>query len=146
MLVPKTRVKYFVTSDSPAVYAEVARLLGADSVYFGASNFGSHATGAGNPGTEFSAAIDLNLLRHCQDLIITAGSSFGYVAAGLGGISPTHLLYGNHANIQNPYYWRSLSSEPCFWGARDFVAHAPAEVVSGFKESNSLWIQHVQCH
>jgi len=35
-----------------------------------------------NPGTETNALIDMKLLSLCDDLVITYGSSFGFVAAG----------------------------------------------------------------
>jgi hypothetical protein len=35
-----------------------------------------------NPGTETNALVDMKLLSLCDDLVITYGSSFGFVAAG----------------------------------------------------------------
>ena len=35
-----------------------------------------------NPGTEINALVDMKLLSLCDDLVITYGSSFGFVAAG----------------------------------------------------------------
>lgn len=74
-----------------------------------------------------------------------ARSSFGYVAAAWGGLTPVHMLHGDHTTIQNPYFWRALSPEPCFWGARDFLAQAPPADVAAFKRSG-LWLQYTQCH
>ena len=56
-----------------------------------------------------------------------------------------HMLHGEHGTIQNPYFWRALSPEPCFWGARAFLAAAPAAEVAAFKRSG-LWLQYTQCH
>jgi len=72
-------------------------------------------------------------------------SSFGDVAAAWGGLAPVHMLHGEHGTIQNPHFWRALSPEPCFWGARAFLAAAPAAEVAAFKRSG-LWLQYTQCH
>ena len=39
------------------------------------------------------------LLSECQELVMTGSSTFGSVAAGLGGIAPVVMLPGAHADI-----------------------------------------------
>jgi len=55
------------------------------------------------------AVIDLSLLSLCDDILLTATSSFGYVAAAWGGVFPVHMLYGKHDHSQNPHFFRCVS-------------------------------------
>ena len=138
--------RYFVTADDPAAYAEVARILGPEKVIYGANRReAGNLTVAGNPGTEGSAVLDLRLLSMCSDVVISSGSSFGGVAAAWGGMIPVYMVYGEHADLKNPYFWRALSSEPCFFGARAFLAQANSDVVTDFKRTG-FWLQYTQCH
>lgn len=61
---------------------------------------------AENPGTVQTALIDMALLSHCNDLVVTMASSFGYVAAAWGGYAPVYMVYGEHTSSQNPYWYR----------------------------------------
>ncbi|KAJ3342708.1 hypothetical protein HDU93_001280 [Gonapodya sp. JEL0774] len=84
---------------------------------------------------EVEAVIDMRTLAACDELVLTYGSSFGYVAAGWGGITPTFVNHlppgiassergypdGTRASPQEPYkltkftffFYKALSSEPC---------------------------------
>ncbi len=56
--------------------------------------------GVHNPGTPESALIDMRLLSECNELVVTVGSSYGSVSAGIGGIAPVQMLHGLHKNVQ----------------------------------------------
>ena len=72
---PAAAVHFFVSGDSPAAFAAVAEILGAEKVSFGAGQGADLAatTAAGNPGTEAGAMADLALLAECRDVVVTAG-------------------------------------------------------------------------
>ena len=53
-----------------------------------------------NPGTPESALIDMRLLSECNELVVTVGSSYGSIAAAMGGIAPVHMIHGHHNNVQ----------------------------------------------
>lgn len=73
---------------------------------------------AGNPGSDLSAFVDLLLLSRCQQLLVTAGSSFGLVAAGYSDTIPVNAVIGPHeAPFFNPYFWKGVSSEPQMYKA-----------------------------
>jgi xyloglucan fucosyltransferase len=53
---------------------------------------------------------------------------------------------------QNPYWYRSITSEPCYWKASVFLNNKAgfwgrlgAEEAKQFK-SNPFWMQYTQCH
>jgi hypothetical protein len=72
-----------------------------------------HRNAAGNPGSHLSAFVDLLLLTRCQQLLVTAGSSFGLVAAGYSDTIPVNAVLGPHAApFFSPYFWQGFSSEP----------------------------------
>jgi len=56
--------------------------------------------GVHNPGTPESALIDMRLLSECNELVVTVGSSYGSIAAGIGGIAPIQMIHGRHKNVQ----------------------------------------------
>ena len=56
--------------------------------------------GVHNPGTPESALIDMRLLSECNELVVTVGSSYGSISAGIGGIPPVQMLHGLHKNVQ----------------------------------------------
>ena len=56
--------------------------------------------GVHNPGTPESALIDMRLLSECNELVVTVGSSYGSISAGIGGIAPVQMLHGLHKNVQ----------------------------------------------
>lgn len=51
--------------------------------------------GTWNPGSVHDAWLDMFLLSRCQELILTFGSSFGSMAAGIAGVKPYMMLYGS---------------------------------------------------
>lgn len=102
-------------------------------------------TGAVNPGTVHSALVDMALLSRCDDLVVTLASSFGWVAAAWGGLAPVQMVFGAHASSQNPYWYRALNSEPCFWEARVFVRALDGAAAARFR-GNPFWMQYTQCH
>ncbi len=56
-----------------------------------------------------------------------------------------HMMFGSHESSQNPYWYRALSSEPCYWQARRLMRDVSEEAVQHFR-SNPLWMQYSQCH
>ena len=116
----------------------------APGAYGGTSNAWS-GTGGPNAGTKESALVDLALLARCDDQVTTLASSFGYVAAAWAVSAPVHMLFGNHAGEANPYWYRALSSEPCFWQSRPMMRAVNATVLARFK-ANPFWTQYMQCH
>jgi len=99
---------------------------------------------AGNPGSDLSAIIDLFLLSRCDEIISTIGSSFSEVAAGIGKITPWHILPGNHSNTYNPAYYKQLNSEPCMYNARRWRRQEGDNMKLFMK--NGMWRQYEQCH
>ena len=75
-----------------------------------AAEFADVWNDAQNPGTVQSALIDMALLSHCEDLVVTMASSFGYVAAAWGGNTTVYMVYGEHTSSQNPYWYRSAAA------------------------------------
>jgi hypothetical protein len=79
-------------------------LLGKERVIWrtdnGVGTVKSKVIGVYNPGTPESALIDMRLLSECSELLVTVGSSYGSVAAGLGGVVPIQMLHGLHKNVQ----------------------------------------------
>ena len=61
---------------------------------------GAQVIGVNNPGTPESALIDMRLLSECNELVVTVGSSYGSIAAGMGGIAPVQMIHGKHQNVQ----------------------------------------------
>ena len=102
-------------------------------------------TSADNPGTLESALVDMALMARCNDLVVTLASSYGYVAAAWGGFAPVHMVFGEHRSSQNPFWYRAITSEPCFWQAKNMLKWLDARAVARFK-SNPFWMQYTQCH
>ncbi len=48
------------------------------------------------------------LLAGCDALVLTSGSSFGYVAAAWGGVVPIHVLHRPEGgpSMASPYFFR----------------------------------------
>nr|XP_043639558.1 galactoside 2-alpha-L-fucosyltransferase-like [Erigeron canadensis] len=57
---------------------------------------------------------DMYLLSLSDKLITSPGSTFGYVAQGLGGLTPWILHMPVNETVQNPPCNRAMSMEPCF--------------------------------
>ncbi len=61
-------------------------------------------TEAHNPGTEDSALLDMHLLKCAHAVIITSTSSFGWAAAGMGGLRAFYVAeHGEPAAGGAPY-------------------------------------------
>ncbi|CAL8465691.1 g5227 [Coccomyxa elongata] len=145
-----SEVCFFIAADVPETYPQVTHLLGRERVIFvedGIVNFSPirdrGKNPIGNPGSLESALLDMALLSQCDDIVTTFASSFGYVAAAWGGIAPVHMMFGSHESSQNPYWYRALSSEPCYWQAKRLMRDVSQEAVQRFR-SNPLWIQYSQ--
>lgn len=93
-----------VPLQSTKLIAQVISILGADRVIFTDNGIAPSSSEKGvvnaadNPGTLESALQDMALMSHCNDLVMTVASSFGYVAAAWGGYAP----------VRNPfeYFWQ----------------------------------------
>lgn len=139
----------FVSADKD-VFSEVAALLGEFEVWWSnisKSDIESNTGPGGNPGTELSAIVDMLLLSRCKHIIMTPGSSFGGTAAALGGIQPVYATYGHHsAPFLNPWFWQSITSEPCMYkgGAKEQKALGTAARL--LKAKHPLYFYHNQCH
>lgn len=130
----------FLASDAAYLYNHTRTALLDRSVVWTENGVGCNTTASviRNPGTELSGLVDLFLLSKCSDLIITYSSSFGYVAAALAGIKPVYVL-PRKDNEHGHYFFRAISSEPCFFRMRSLSAMRTLQM-------HPLWIQHVQCH
>ena len=141
----------YVAADQTAVYGAVRDGLPGTKVVWNTENgVGTISTSGGNPGTEFSGFVDLLLLSYCDDMVITIGSSFGQIAAGLSGLRPFHLTTGNHEHrTENPWFWRALSSEPCLyktgWEGNSLMKNAN-KTIARLWETSLFGRQQAQCH
>lgn len=105
-----------------------------------------NTTAAGNPGTELSAMVDLWLLSKCKDVILTPSSSIGGLAAALGGVAPVFANHGPHTEpFTNPWFWKSVTSEPCFVKAA-LVHRVDTALAQRFRREHPLFVYHSQCH
>lgn len=101
----------------------------------------------GNPGTELSGIVDMMLLARCKHIIVTPGSSFGYVAAALAGIRPVFATFGHHdAPFVNPWFWQSITSEPCMYKCGANEQASLGITLDVLKAKHPLYIYHNQCH
>lgn len=103
-------------------------------------------TRAGNPGNELSAMVDLWLLSNCKNIILTPSSSIGGIAAALAGVAPVYANYGRHTEpYTNAWFWRSITSEPCFVKA-SVLHRTNTTLAQRFKREHPLFVYHSQCH
>ncbi|CAL5223455.1 g5974 [Coccomyxa viridis] len=154
--IPDSEFRVFVGADKRESYDKVVEIMGQDMVIYrpdnGVGTVKSKVIGVNNPGTPESALIDMRLLSECNELVVTVGSSYGSIASGIGGIAPVQMIHGKHENVQNPYWYKAITSEPCYWKGNIFLNNkdpfwgklGPAEVQQ-FK-SNPFWMQYTQCH
>ena len=63
----------------------------------------------------------------------------------LAGITPVNLVHGEHANVHNPYFFRAINSEPCYYGSKGVLKHASEEAKAALQD-NPLWFQYASCH
>ena len=40
------------------------------------------------------------IMHICNELVVTVGSSYGSVSAGIGGTAPVQMLHALHKNVQ----------------------------------------------
>ncbi|CAG8516823.1 13495_t:CDS:1 [Cetraspora pellucida] len=110
-----------------------------------------------NPGTEANALIDMKILSFCDDLVITYGSSFGFIAAGWSYTAITRqrgpfILMPVQKSPPNSFLtedkvlvWGAGSSEPCMYLSKLLIRQEDKEIVDIFKK-NPLWMHYSQCH
>ena len=55
------------------------------------------------------------------------------------------MVYGKHLSAQNPYWFRAITSEPCYFEAKNMMLEIGEEAVELYK-SNPFWMQYSQCH
>jgi hypothetical protein len=110
------------------------------------STLSTHNAAGYNPGSDLSALIDLFLLARCKHLVMTAGSSFATMAAGLVNARPIHVVRGTHEKpFYNPWYWASMTSEPCMWKAGRFPSWMSNEIREALRSQFEGWLYHEQC-
>lgn len=110
----------FVASDAPEALRSMSQLLPERQVWWANLTASAAAVddrprrpGSSNPGSDLSAFVDLHLLSRCQAIVLTAGSSFGTMAAGMSNTPPIHAVIGLHDTpYTHTWFWRSTSSEP----------------------------------
>ncbi|CAN0843588.1 Galactoside 2-alpha-L-fucosyltransferase [Linum grandiflorum] len=73
----------------------------------------------GDDSHNMKAWVDMYLLSLSDVLVTSSMSTFGYVAAGLGGIRPWILMFPRHfvkneTELPNPACERAVNMEPCF--------------------------------
>lgn len=111
----------FVAADTD-IFKNISMLLPGRSVWWSnltQSSVGDNLAASGNPGTDISAMVDLHLLAQCSSIIVTAGSTFGPVAAAMANVVPVYAILGAHSDaFHSPWFWKALSSEPFFYKAR----------------------------
>jgi hypothetical protein len=110
---------------------------------------------SGNLGRLDDALVDMVLLSTCTDIVTTYGSSFGGVAAGMGGMGghfPLVMLPGPELEWQGwgaarrPFFFRGTTSEPCFYHGAELLQSEDADLVAAWKSGCRHWMQHAQCH
>ena len=57
---------------------------------------------------------EMYLLSLTDVLVTSAGSTFGYVAQGLGDLKPWILYKSDNQTTPNPPFRQAMSMEPCF--------------------------------
>lgn len=138
---------FFLASDARVVFEIARRHRATDNVWWSKlTEEGMNATTkAGNPATEISAIVDFLLLSKCKHVVLTAASSFGWVAAGYAGITPVYVIHGPHNDpFFNPWYAKAITSEPCFCKAA-IVHRVNSTLAWQFRHEHPLWMHHNQC-
>lgn len=139
----------FVASDAN-VFARVRQGMPGRHVWWSQYTSDALATASQtkgrNPGTELSAVLGMVLLSKCEQLVLTPASSLGAVAAGFGGIKPVIANFGKHKDpFLNPWFWQSVTSEPCFFKASGMHVDTSAFAAT-FRNAHPLLLYHNQCH
>jgi hypothetical protein len=108
--------------------------------------------GGENPGNTADALADIALLSRCVEIVTTYGSSFGGVAAGMGGLLPLFVLPGPElagqfgAVARRAFFFRGTTSEPCVFHAPELLRSGDADLIAAWKDGCPHWMQHAQCH
>jgi hypothetical protein len=152
VLAQHTPGSIFVAADTD-VFGQLAEQLPGRTVWWSnltQTTIGDRAYSAAgsNPGTDLSAVVDLLLLSRCQHLVVTSGSSFGFVAAGLGNIKPAIVVPYTHDHpFDSPWFWLSPTSEPCLCSAGKWgLARMPVEAAEALNRSHPLFLYFNSCH
>ena len=142
------QAKFFVAADTTAGAEQLSSLLPPGQIVRNNLwDIDASRTLGGNPGTAEGAVLDMYLLSQCREIIVTSGSSFGYVAAGWGGVKPYYVTWArpNATPFYEQLFWGSTTSEPCFFSGSNLLSDGPPDLVALFK-TNPDWMQHTQCH
>ena len=76
---------------------------------------------------------------------MTCSSQWAPPSARLPRPTQVNLVHGEHANVHNPYFFRALNSEPCYYGSKGVLKHASEAAVAALQD-NPLWLQYASCH
>lgn len=100
-----------------------------------------------NPGSDLSAWTDMLILGQCRHIVITGGSTFGLMAAGLSNKHPVHVVRGKHEQpFLSPWFWVSTTSEPCMWKASRFLpSRMTVSVQQAIRKHHPLFWYFEQC-
>lgn len=94
----------YVSSDVPSVMDVLLQTYTDNNFIYLDKDLSQNLQGTWNPGSLRSAWVDMFLLANCQELVLTFGSSFGSMAAGMAGVKPYLMLYTRATNAnQDPY-------------------------------------------
>ncbi|CAG8510725.1 16283_t:CDS:1 [Dentiscutata heterogama] len=103
-----------------------------------------------NPGTEIGALADLKILSLCDDLVVTFGSSFSFIASGWSYKS-SHLwgpyvvmpVKNNDDDFGNDkiWVWKAMFNEPCMYTSKSLLKNSDPETVKVFK-TNPFWMYY----
>ncbi|KAJ4833494.1 hypothetical protein Tsubulata_006665 [Turnera subulata] len=84
---------------------------------------------------------EMYLLSLSDVLVTSAGSTFGYVAQGLGGLKPWILIKPQNRQIPDPPCQKDISMEPCFHYPPSYFCDAKEKVDSG---SLAPYVRHCE--
>ncbi|GBG93261.1 hypothetical protein CBR_g62248, partial [Chara braunii] len=153
---PDRDVGFFIACDSERSRAEIIAQLTVSTgktkerkhIYFlPGDSLEKHRT-FGNPGTEESAHTDLFLLASCDHLIVTFSSSFGQVAAGIGGIPAYSVISAPAEEWPKHGAWvaAGASSEPCPFLMKKVMEQKWHEPWAYRFRTLPTWVHYTQCH
>ncbi|GBG79459.1 hypothetical protein CBR_g29605 [Chara braunii] len=152
---PDRDVGFFIATDSNHEREEIMRqikgstaMITAKYVYYLRSNKLEEYHTFDNPGTEESAHTDLFLLASCQHLVVTFSSSFGQVAAGLGGIPAYSVIGAPEDGWGSHVAWvaAGASSEPCPYLMKRMMEVKWDEPWAHRFRTLPSWVHYSQCH
>ncbi|CAG8521924.1 13314_t:CDS:1 [Cetraspora pellucida] len=104
----------------------------------------------GNPGTEVEAIVDLNILSYCDDLVVTFGSSFSFLASAM--LYKSLPLWGPYVVmpvknneddfvIDKIWLWKATFNEPCMYFGKALLKDSDPETIKIFK-TNPFWMYY----